>query len=124
MIIQDVPSLDEVRAAVVSHHECYDGTGYPYGLRGSEIPMLGRILAVADAYSAMTTDRPYRKALSEEQAVAELLANAGTCFDPRVVQPFVSEVLGVGQGRMKEISAQADVGQLSGSILATWRDGL
>ena len=63
MISQHMPESTEVKDAVASHHERWDGMGYPAGLRGSEIPMLARILAVADAYSAMTTDRPYRVAV-------------------------------------------------------------
>ncbi|MEA2374107.1 MAG: hypothetical protein QOD53_570, partial [Thermoleophilaceae bacterium] len=63
-----------------------DGAGYPDGLSGEGIPLLARLVAVADAYSAMTTDRPYRKAMSRDAALEELRANAGTQFEPRVVQ--------------------------------------
>ncbi len=66
-IIAAMPDVEEIRAAIVSHHERFDGGGYPYGRARSEIPLLGRILAVADTYSAMTTDRPYRKALSSRR---------------------------------------------------------
>jgi diguanylate cyclase (GGDEF)-like protein/putative nucleotidyltransferase with HDIG domain len=90
MIAQHLPDLTEVREAVVSHHERWDGAGYPGRLRGTEIPLLGRILGVADAYSAMTTDRPYRAALDPREALAELIKGSGTQFDPEIVQVFVS----------------------------------
>ena len=74
---------------VLHHHERYDGTGYPRGLRGEEIPLGARILAVADAYEAMTSDRPYRRALSAEKAKEELKLGMGTQFDPTVVAAFL-----------------------------------
>lgn len=89
LMIQVVPNLRDVAEAVCAHHERWDGKGYPEGLKGEEIPLLGRILAVADAYSAMILDRPYRKALSHEEAVAELRRGAGTQFDPGLVEPFI-----------------------------------
>ena len=75
--------------AVLFHHERMDGYGYPYGLKGKEIPLVARITSVADAYDAMTTNRIYRKALSHEQAFEEILRNSGTQFDPEVVRVFV-----------------------------------
>ena len=87
-LIVAIPDLADIRAAVVSHHERYDGKGYPYGLAQDEIPLLGRILAVADTYSAMTTDRPYRKALSRDEAIAEIRTCSGTQFDPDIVKAF------------------------------------
>jgi ribonuclease P protein subunit RPR2 len=75
-------------AVVRSHHERWDGRGYPDGLAGTEIPLAARLFAVADALDAMTSDRPYRRALSWEHAAAEILANSGTQFDPRVVDAF------------------------------------
>lgn len=89
LIIQGIPNQEEVVGAVSSHHEQYDGKGYPRGLRGDNIPLLGRILAVADAYSAMTTDRPYRKALPAGEAKAELSRVAGTQLDPELVDAFL-----------------------------------
>ena len=88
-IIAAIPDLDEIRAAVVSHHERFDGSGYPHGVANGEIPLLGRILAVADAYSAMTTDRPYHKALTSQEAITELRACSGTQFDPEIVKAFI-----------------------------------
>lgn len=92
MIIKEVPNIADVLAAVGSHHERFDGHGYPRGLQDGEIPLLGRILAVADAYSAMTTDRPYRKRLSEEDAEAELRRVAGSQLDPELVNLFLNQV--------------------------------
>jgi diguanylate cyclase (GGDEF)-like protein/putative nucleotidyltransferase with HDIG domain len=89
-LIRDVPELDEVLAAVGSHHENLDGTGYPRGLRGDEIPLAGRILAVADQYSAMVLFRPFRRELTSEEAAAELKAAAGVQLDREVVQAFLS----------------------------------
>jgi diguanylate cyclase (GGDEF)-like protein/putative nucleotidyltransferase with HDIG domain len=89
MIINEIPNLKEVLSAVASHHERFDGEGYPQGLSGEEIPLLGRILAVTDAYSAMTSDRPYRKALTPEEAKAELRRVAGSQLDPQVVDAFL-----------------------------------
>jgi diguanylate cyclase (GGDEF)-like protein len=88
-IIAAIPDLAEIRAAVAGHHERYDGAGYPTGLAGEKIPFLARILSVTDSYSAMITDRPYRKALSKEQAVAELIAGKGGQFDPVCVDAFL-----------------------------------
>jgi diguanylate cyclase (GGDEF)-like protein/putative nucleotidyltransferase with HDIG domain len=92
-IIAAIPDLSEIRAAVLSHHERFDGHGYPNELSGDRIPLLARILAVADSYSAMVTDRPYRKALGKKEAIAELLAGKGTQFDPGCVDAFLG-VLG------------------------------
>jgi diguanylate cyclase (GGDEF)-like protein len=92
LMIKGVPYLDDVLAGVAHHHERWDGGGYPYGKSGPEIPLLGRILALADAYAAMTHDRPYRKGRSRQQAVAELRSGAGTQFDPDLVEPFIAAV--------------------------------
>lgn len=74
---------------VLAHHERFDGTGYPHGLRGAEIPLGARIVSVADALSAMTEERPYRRALTLEQAVDEVLRGSGSAFDPHVVRDLL-----------------------------------
>jgi HD-GYP domain-containing protein (c-di-GMP phosphodiesterase class II) len=81
--------LGRVGEIVRSCHERWDGGGYPDGLAGEEIPLTARIVFVCDAYNAMTTDRPYRKALSMEDALEELVRNAGTQFDPTVVAALI-----------------------------------
>ncbi len=91
-LVQQVPSLRATELSILHHHERWDGGGYPEGLRGEEIPVEARIIAVADAFSAMTSDRPYRPRMTIEEAFAELEANAGTQFDPMVVRTFVEEV--------------------------------
>jgi diguanylate cyclase (GGDEF)-like protein len=88
-LIQGVPHEDEVRAAVATHHEHWDGSGYPHQLREEEIPLNGRILAIADAYSAMSLDRPYRRAKSHEEACAAMRKGAGVAFDPQLVAVFM-----------------------------------
>ncbi len=81
--------LGEVFPVVLYHHERWDGRGYPEGKAGYEIPLTARIVAVADAYEAMTSDRPYRRAKSPEEALKEIQDFAGTQFDPRVVEAFI-----------------------------------
>ncbi|MEX1254240.1 MAG: diguanylate cyclase [Dehalococcoidia bacterium] len=88
VLIREVPQLKDVLQAVSCHHERYDGKGYPRGLKGKQIPVLGRIIAIADAYSAMVLDRPYRKALTLEHVLRELEEGAGTQFDPDIARVF------------------------------------
>lgn len=87
-IIRPIGFLPEERAVIRHHHERWDGKGYPDGLKGEEIPLLARIITVADAFDAMTSDRPYRPRMSLETGVEEILKNQGTQFDPMVVQGF------------------------------------
>ena len=89
VLLNELPQLKDVVDAVSCHHERYDGSGYPRGLRGEEIPLVGRIIAIADAHSAMTLDRPYRKAISGEQVMAELAEGSGSQFDPELLTLFV-----------------------------------
>jgi diguanylate cyclase (GGDEF)-like protein len=84
--------LHEEARWIASHHEWFDGGGYPHGLRGDEIPLESRIILVADAFEALTSDRPYRDGLSVTEAVADLRASAGTQFDPAVVAAFAGLV--------------------------------
>jgi putative nucleotidyltransferase with HDIG domain len=88
-ILGPIKFLHRVQAIVKHHHERYDGTGYPDGLTGEQIPLSARIVCVADSYDAMTSDRPYRRALTRDEAVAELLRNKRRQFDPHVVDVFV-----------------------------------
>ncbi|NLI89621.1 MAG: diguanylate cyclase [Epulopiscium sp.] len=85
--------LSNLAEYTLAHHERYDGSGYPKGLKGKEIPVVSRIVAVADAYDAMRTDRPYRKALNDEEIIEELRKNAGTQFDPIIVDVFIGKIL-------------------------------
>jgi len=91
-ILRPVAFPWSIAPVVRHHHERYDGTGYPAGLRGEEIPILARVLAVADAYEAMVADRPYRRSQTVEGAIAELKRCSGTYFDPRIVEALL-EVL-------------------------------
>ncbi len=84
-ILRPIPVSDTIKLGVRHSHERWDGSGYPDGLSGDRIPVVARIIAVADAYEALTTDRPYRKALTPEEALEEILRCSGTQFDPRVV---------------------------------------
>jgi len=83
------PELEVVAEYILSHHERWDGKGYPRGLVGENIPLLARIIAVADSYDAMTEDRVYRKAMTEQEAVEEIVRNTGTQFDPEIVGLFL-----------------------------------
>lgn len=89
-ILRNVKFLEKEIPIILHHHERYDGSGYPHGLKGPEIPVGARILAVVDAFDAMTTDREYRRKLSVAEAVAELRRGRGTQFAPEVVDAFVS----------------------------------
>jgi putative nucleotidyltransferase with HDIG domain len=91
-LVRDVPFLNRAAEIIRGHHERFDGTGYPLGLKGDSIPLGARIFAVVDAYDAMTSDRPYRLALSHDEALAEIRHRAGTQFDPVVVVPFFAAV--------------------------------
>lgn len=91
-IIEPVTFLQAPREIILHHHERYDGRGYPDGLKGEEIPLGARILAVADSFEAMMSDRPYRKALPVAEAVKELEINAGTQFDPLVIEAFMRAI--------------------------------
>jgi diguanylate cyclase (GGDEF)-like protein len=88
-IVGNVPSLASCMSGILYHHERWDGTGYPEGLRGEVIPLASRILAVADAFAAMTSPRPYREALEEDQVLAQLRREAGKQFDPTLVEAFI-----------------------------------
>jgi diguanylate cyclase (GGDEF)-like protein len=88
VILEQAAALKDAVPIILHHHERYSGHGYPFGLRGNDIPLGARIVAIADAYDAMTHDRPYKRAVSHEEAVAELRRHAGTQFDPELVTLF------------------------------------
>jgi diguanylate cyclase (GGDEF)-like protein/putative nucleotidyltransferase with HDIG domain len=92
VMLSALPGLEKISPLARSHHERWDGAGYPDGLAGEEIPLLARILTVADAFSAMTTDRPYRKGMDWPSALTELKRQKGKQFDPAVVDAFVAAV--------------------------------
>ena len=91
-LVEQIPVLDAIAPAVLHHHERFDGDGYPAGLSGEQISLEARVICVADSFSAMTSQRPYRAALGLDEACAELERCAGTQFDPQVVRLFVEEV--------------------------------
>jgi putative nucleotidyltransferase with HDIG domain len=91
-IVRSLKPIAHIAPLINAHQERYDGSGYPCGLKGDEIPLGARILAVVDAYEAMTNDRVYRKARSSEEATQELKHNGGTHFDPNVVDAFLQVV--------------------------------
>ena len=91
-IVRDLPNVEAIRAGVRHHHERWDGNGYLDGLAGEAIPLIARIVSVCDAFSAMTTTRPYRKALSVAEALERLEGAAGSQLDPRLVTAFVAGI--------------------------------
>lgn len=91
-ILKPLRSMSKLSSVVRHHHEMYDGTGYPNGLKGEDIPLAARILTVADIYDAITTDRPYRKAMSREEAIKTLISYAGNKLDPKLVEIFTNMI--------------------------------
>jgi len=89
-IISTAPEYSEIARDILSHHERFDGKGYPRGLKGEEIPIRARIVSIADAYDAMISKRTYRDPLSKEDAVNEIKRCSGTQFDPELVKIFVN----------------------------------
>jgi HD-GYP domain-containing protein (c-di-GMP phosphodiesterase class II) len=88
-IVAAVTGLEDTLDTVRHHHERWDGQGYPFGLKAEQTPLLARVIAVADAFSALTTDRPYRKGISPEEATLLLKDGAGTQWDPLCVAAFL-----------------------------------
>jgi putative nucleotidyltransferase with HDIG domain len=102
-LICRISFLVDAADIILTHHECYDGTGYPQGLVAEEIPLAARIFAVADTLDAMTSDRPYRRALPYTAARAEIIREAGRQFDPRVVKAFLS----IPESRFEAVRAES-----------------
>jgi HD-GYP domain-containing protein (c-di-GMP phosphodiesterase class II) len=89
-ILQGIPSMQDILPGVLHHHEHWNGRGYPHRLAGESIPLMGRVLALADTFDAMSSTRSYRSAMSREQVLAEIVRCSGTQFDPALVEPFVN----------------------------------
>jgi HD-GYP domain-containing protein (c-di-GMP phosphodiesterase class II) len=92
LIVAPLPFLGDAVDVIRHHHERFDGTGYPYGMRGEDIPLPARIFSVVDAFDAMTHDRPYRRARPPDEALVEIAQRSGTQFDPGVVEAFVGMI--------------------------------
>jgi len=108
VLVSKVGFLEGALPILLYHHERYDGNGYPFGLAGDRIPIEARIFAVVDAYDAMTSDRPYRKAMPHEEAVVEIVANAETQFDPAVVQVFQEVVKRIPLAEEEEAVSESE----------------
>jgi polar amino acid transport system substrate-binding protein len=91
-VLETFEDLQDVARYVRFHHERWDGLGYPEGIEGEDIPLISRILSVADALEAMTSDRPYREKISLAEALKEIEKNAGTQFDPKIAQMAVKSI--------------------------------
>ena len=108
-ILRDVKQIEDVIPGVLHHHERYDGKGYPTGLAGEQIPLMGRIICLADSFDAMTSSRTYRKALPLEVALTEIRRCAGTQFDPQLTDAFLE----IGLEKLREIIQMAESRRLS-----------
>lgn len=105
-ILQDIPGLEDILPGVLHHHERYDGNGYPHGLAGDEIPLLARIIGVADTFDAMSSNRAYRSKMARDVVLAEIERCAGAQFDPRVAQAFLTLDLGEYDRMVSDHAAQ------------------
>ncbi|PKK97466.1 MAG: hypothetical protein CVV58_01145 [Tenericutes bacterium HGW-Tenericutes-3] len=94
-ILRSADKYSRLAEYALTHHERWDGNGYPNGLKGEEIPLISRVISICDAYEAMTSDRPYRKALGQQKAIDELIRCAGSQFDQKLVEIFIKKVLKV-----------------------------
>jgi HD-GYP domain-containing protein (c-di-GMP phosphodiesterase class II) len=98
-LLRSIPVLSHIAEYVLYHHERWDGNGYPDGLKGAEIPLLSRIIFIADAYDAMINDRPYKSAMCENDAIEELKKGAGSQFDPEMFVLYLNELQSEGDRR-------------------------
>ncbi len=94
-ITNNSAELSEIALAILGHHEWWDGSGYPKGLSGRKIPLLARIIGLAEAYDALLTEQPYRPAVTTSQALTVIVQGSGTQFDPTIAAVFVDRVIGV-----------------------------
>jgi diguanylate cyclase (GGDEF)-like protein len=107
VVLEQAGAIRDAAAIVLHHHEWFDGRGYPYGLSGGEIPLGSRIVAIADAYEAMISDRPYKAAVSHAEAIAELGRQAGSQFDPGLINVFIDlYAKGVARGPAGHVGAR------------------
>ena len=102
-------SYKEISSIILAHQEHYDGSGYPKGLAGEQIPIIARIIAIADAYHAMTSNRPYRRAMDPADAAQELIRKRGTQFDPRLVDAFVQGLVRLRLVKLEDLQQKADI---------------
>lgn len=103
-IVKEVPFLVDLNPIILYHHENFDGTGYPLGLKGNEIPLGAQIVHVADAFEAMTSNRPYRKSLGKKEAVIRLRGACGTQFDTKMVESFIDAMVNAGEIDRMEVA--------------------
>ncbi|MFG0327444.1 MAG: HD-GYP domain-containing protein [Phycisphaerales bacterium JB037] len=108
-ILKDIPRLREMLPGVLHHHERWDGRGYPHGISGEQIPLLGRIIAIADTFDAMSSTRAYRPAMPREKVLAEIERCAGSQFDPALVPAFLSLELEQYDAMVAEAAAQTPI---------------
>jgi HD-GYP domain-containing protein (c-di-GMP phosphodiesterase class II) len=115
-ILAEVEDYSDIARIVRSHHERWDGAGYPDGLAGHAIPRLARIIAVADSYNAMTMNRPYRAAMSTERAIQQLVLGKGTQFEAPIVDAFIRDTAPIAM-----VGGMAGRGADANAIAATIR---
>ena len=99
--------LEKAAELILCHHEHFDGRGYPYGLRGEEIPLAARLFAVVDTYDALNSDRPYRRGQSAEAARIEIEHSGGTQLDPRIAEQFLK----IPQSELDQIAEETQPGE-------------
>ncbi len=119
-VLSAAPALARVAEIVRATHECHDGSGYPRGLSGDEIPLASRIVFVCDSFDAMTSQRPYALAKSEAQALAELRSCAGLQFDPHVVDAFIAEHLARHEALLEAQDAAREGAALASAAVSSW----